>query len=399
MMRQPAISLRHRRLRPTMDQTLGAPSIERLLLDGWETTNLGMALVRFSFLSILLALASLAAQAQQPSDKPQPTQQSSADAHISKGTQLLHDQLYEAAAKEFEQATALEPNNAEAHFEDAVCLLALGRNDDARAQFEQVEKLKGSSRYVTYYLGRLDLLANDYPSAIKRLNAVAATPPFPDTYFHLGVAYVSSGDTEKGIAWLEKAVKLTPTDYRAHYRLARAYSSAGREQDAAHEYALYNQYLNQHKSTETDARACSEALRTQSADAAHDVCQHMFDPNDPEKLTLLGQLYGEAGQFPQALDPLNQAVKLDPDSYEAWHDLGLTYFRLEKYADARGPLEKAARLRPQAYGTVVMLGATLYMLGDDAAALPVLEHAHQLNPSDEQTAAILDKLRAEQPKK
>jgi hypothetical protein len=28
-----------------MDETLGAPSIERLLLDGWETTNLEPATV------------------------------------------------------------------------------------------------------------------------------------------------------------------------------------------------------------------------------------------------------------------------------------------------------------------------------------------------------------------
>lgn len=352
---------------------------------------------------LLILSAALNAPAQQPAPT-QPQAKSAApsttvDAHLSKGAQLLHDQFYEQASKEFEQAEAANPKNAEARFEDAVCLLALGRNDDARAQFDAVEKLKGPSPYVTYYLGRLDLLANDYPSAIKRLSAVAATPPFPDTAFYLGAAYVSSGDTTSGITWLEKAVKLAPTDYRVHYRLARAYSTAGREQDAAHEYALYNQYMSQHKSTEADARACSEALRTQSPDAAHDACQRMFDPNDPEKLTLLGQLYGEAGAFKQALDPLNRAVQLDQDSYEAWHDLGLTYFRLEQYANARAPLERAARLRPQAYGTVVMLGATLYMLGDDAAALPVLEHAHQLNPSDEQTTAILDKLRAEGPKK
>jgi Flp pilus assembly protein TadD len=355
--------------------------------------------------SILFVLMALVARAQQPGAQQQPgaaaqqQPQSDAIAHMSKGAQLMHDQLYDAAAKEFELAVALEPNNAGSHFEYAVCLLALGRNDDARAQFDQSEKLKGPSRYITYYLGRLDLLANDYPSAIKRLNVVAANPPFPDTDFYLGVAYVSSGDTGRGIAWLEKAVKLMPTDYRVHYRLARAYSTAGREQDAAHEYALYNQYLSQHKSTETDARACSEALRTQSADAAQAVCRHMFDPNDPEKLTLLGQLYGEAGAFEQALDPLKRAVQLDKDSYEAWHDLGLTYFRMQRYADARGPLLKAAAMRPESYGTVVMLGATLYMLGDDAAALPVLEHAHQLNPGDEQTTAILDKLKAEQEKK
>lgn len=354
-------------------------------------------------LTVLIALALLTtfAQAQQPATQSQPdaaAPQPGAAAHLSKGTQLMHDQLYEAAAKEFEQAVALEPNNAGAHFEYAVCLLALGRNDDARSQFEQSEKLKGPSHYITYYLGRLDLLANDYPSAIKKLSAVAANPPFPDAEFYLGVAYVSAGDTVKGIAWLEKAVKLMPGDYRVHYRLARAYSTAGREQDAAREYALYNQYLDEHKSTETEARACSESLRTHAADAQA-VCQKMFDPNDPEKLTLLGQLYGEAGAFEPALDPLKRAVQLDPGSYEAWHDLGLTYFRMERYLDARGPLVKAAALRPENYGTVVMLGATLYMLGDDAAALPVLEHAHQLNPGDEQTAAILDKLRAEQPKK
>jgi hypothetical protein len=34
-----------------MNETFGAPSIERLLLDGWETTNLGTASVRLSFLS------------------------------------------------------------------------------------------------------------------------------------------------------------------------------------------------------------------------------------------------------------------------------------------------------------------------------------------------------------
>jgi len=346
-------------------------------------------------LAALLAMMLAAAPAPARQSRAQTNAAPGDEAHVSKGSQLMHQQMYEAAAKEFEEALALDPKDAAAHFEYGVCLLAQGQNDDARKQFEEVTKLKGPSRYVTYYLGRLDLLANDYPSAIKRLSEVAQNPPFSDTAFYLGVAYISAGDTGKGIAWLEKAVKLMPGDYRVHYRLARAYSTAGREKDAAGEYALYNQYLNQHKSTESETRACSEALRTQPIATAHGVCQHMYDPNDPEKLTLMGQLYGEAGAFELALDPLSRAVQLDPGSYEAWHDLGLTYFRLGRYGDARAPLEKAVGLRPEAYPSVVMLGATLYMLGDDAAALPVLEHAHRLNPGDAQTAAVLDKLRAE----
>jgi len=316
------------------------------------------------------------------------------EAHISRGVQLMQDQLFEAASGEFEQALALNPEDPRARLQFAVCLLSLGRNDEARRQFEQVRKLAGESRYVTYYLGRLDLLSNDYASAIRRLGSVAEDPPFPDTVFYLGVAYISSGDVAEGTKWLERAAQLLPRDYRVHYRLARAYSSAGREQKASREYDLYSQLRDEHKNTEKDVRACSSALRTEPLATAREVCHRIYDPNDPEKLTLLGQLFGDAGAFAEALEPLRQAVQLDPNSFEAWHNLGVSYFRLQRYGEARAPLEKAAALRPEFYGSVVLLGATLYMLGEDDAALPVLEHAHRLNPNDTETTAVLEKLRA-----
>jgi len=321
------------------------------------------------------------------------------EAHLGKGTQLMQQELFEAAANEFDQALAVNPSDPRAHFQFAVCLLSLGRNDNARQHFEQVRKLAGESRYLTYYFGRLDLLANDYASAIRWLASVVEDPPFPDVAFHLGVAYVSSGDMSNGIKCLERAAKVLPRDYRVHYRLARAYATAGREQDAAREFDLYNQFRDEHKNTETEARACTTALHSQSIETAREVCHRMFDPNDPEKLTLLGQLFGDAGAFDDALGPLKRAVQLDPKSFEAWHNLGVTYFRLQRYGDARRPLETAVGLRPEFYGSVVLLGATLYMLGDDDAALPVLEHAHQLNPADSQTKDVLEKLRAAPPKK
>jgi Flp pilus assembly protein TadD len=198
----------------------------------------------------------------------------------------------------------------------------------------------------------------------------------------------------EGITWLERAAKVQPRDYRVHYRLARAYTSAGREQDATREYNLYGHLRDEHKNTETDVRACTTALRSEPLDAAREICHRVYDPNDPDKLTLLGQLFGDAGAYAEALEPLKRAVQLDPTSFEAWHNLGVTLFRLNRYGEARAPLEKAVALRPEYYGSVVLLGATLSMLGDDDAALPVLERAHRLNPNDAQTAEILERLRA-----
>jgi Flp pilus assembly protein TadD len=323
----------------------------------------------------------------------------STDARVGRATQLMQDHLFETAAKEFEEALTLDPTDAPVRFQYAVCLITLGRNDEARGEFEQVRKLAGESRYVTYYLGRLDLLASDYPSAIKKLGSIAEDPPFPDTTYHLGVAYISAGDLSTGTKWLEQAAKLTPRDYHVHYRLARAYSSAGREQEADREYTLYTRFQNEHKETEKQARDCTEALRAEAGTTAREVCYGMFDPNDPEKLTLLGQLLGDGGSYKLAIDPLQRAVSLDPNSFEAWHDLGLTYFRLQRYTEARTPLEKAVALDPNSYGSVVLLGGTLYMLGDDEAALPVLERALRLKPSDTETAAVVEKLRAARTKK
>ena len=345
-------------------------------------------MIRFAAV-VVLVLAIALGQAQTPG----------VEAHVSKGSQLMKQQLFDEAASEFEKALKVAPENPQARFQHAVCMLALGRNDEARTEFEQVRKERGDSPYITYYLGQLDLLSNDYAMAIKRLSKVADDPKFPDAPFHLGSAYISSGDVENGIKWLERAVKLQPSDYRVHYRLARAYSTAERKQDASREYDIYTRLLNEHKSTEADVRDCSEALRTRQLVDAQVICHRMYDPNDPEKLTLLGQLYGDGGAYQQALDPLLRATQLDPNSYEAWHNLGLTYFRLQRYKEARAPLGRAVTLRPEAYASVVMLGATLYMLGDDAAALPVLEHAHRLNPADAQTEAVLEKLRGESVKK
>ena len=124
-------------------------------------------------LAMVLGLA--LAQAQKPG----------VEANLSKGSQLMKQQLFDEAAGEFEKALAVDPQDPRAHFEHAVCLMSLGRNDEARSEFEQLRKEHGESHYITYYLGQLDLLSNDYASAIKRLSAVAEDPAFPDVPFHL----------------------------------------------------------------------------------------------------------------------------------------------------------------------------------------------------------------------
>jgi len=333
-------------------------------------------------LVILLCLSGIARGAQSNSS-------ATATAQIGKGYELVQDDRFAEAAEQFRAALALDPDAVNARYQLAICLFALGDREASRKEFERLCVSTGHDPKVEYYLARLDLLGGDNAAAIGRLVPLMANPPFSDTAFYLGAAYLARNDLENSVNWLRKAAQSDPHDFRSHYRLARALQQKGLHQEAQQEYALSTEMREHYNETARQSVACVQALRAESSGAGRDVCKRLFDPNDPDKLTTLGMLYGRYGQYQEAIEPFERAAKLDAESFEVYHNLGLTYFRLRRFAEARRPLEKAVSLRPDYFGSNALLGATLYSLRDDPAAYATLSFAHQLKPDDTDTTELL----------
>jgi tetratricopeptide (TPR) repeat protein len=336
---------------------------------------------------IVLLLETPGAPAQTPA-------RTDAVSHTGKAVRLMQDRLFAEAAAEFELALAADPNNDDVRVQYATCLFAEERNDEARKQFEILRQRLGDGPGLNYYLGRLDLRAGDFTSAIKKLAPLESIPALSKASLYLGLAYQSAGQQERALECLERAARNNPRDPEAHYRLARVYSMAGRAQEADREYNLYRDWRESQRLAEEYGRECMNALSAQPIAQARTVCQRIADPSDARRLILLGQLYSEHGAFSDAIEPLQQAVKLDPESFEAWEALGLSLFRLNRYQEALPPLRKAASLNPRYFNALTLLASTLHALGDDAAALPVLEQAHSLNPDDAQVTLRVQQLRA-----
>jgi polysaccharide biosynthesis/export protein len=68
---------------------------------------------------------------------------------------------------------------------------------------------------------------------------------------------------------------------------------------------------------------------------------------EAKRLYKEGVKYGLAGLFPQAVEILQRAVKLDPENADAHYALGHAYFDLKQYRDAIESLKAAVQLNPK----------------------------------------------------
>ncbi len=313
-----------------------------------------------------------------------------AEWHVGKGLEAMKNNRYQEAIREFRAALALNPGLVvRAQFPLAVALFGVQDLPEARQELERIRAKTGNDPNLAYYLGRIDFMEGKIDDAIRNLTVAASAPPFPDADYYLGYAYFKKHDTARAEDWLKKAAKLAPQDFRVQERLALLYKAMGRNEESAKAFALSDE-LHKHDVEATAAALdCGRALDTTPLAEARTVCQKLYDAQDVSKLVTLGTIYGNHGDYAEALEPFRRAVELEPDSYELQYNLGLTLFRLKRYAEARAPLEAAMALRPDMFETTAPLGAVLYTLGDDAGAERVLRQAHALNPHNPDVSRLL----------
>ena len=313
-----------------------------------------------------------------------------AEAHLGKGYDALRQDRYDVAATEFRAALQLDPKLVmRARFPLAVALFELKQSADARREFETVRRAAGDSPGVAYYLGRLDLEDQNFAAAVRDLAKAAEKPPFPDTAYYLGLALLKQGDPAAAEKWLKRATAINPRDSLAAYQLALVYRKLGREPEAKAAFAKSAE-LRRHDMDETLLRTqCAQKLDTAARDEAREVCQRMYDPDSAERLTALGTLYGQHGDFEDALPPLQRAAELAPQAPQMQYNLAFTYFQMGRFTDARAPIAKAVERWPDIFQLNFLYGAVLAKLGEDVEAYRVLSRAHELNAADARTVDLL----------
>lgn len=158
----------------------------------------------------------------------------SAEAH--RALALMHwnfEFAWQAAESEYRLAAELDPNSSLVHYWHGVCLGIQGRFEESFRELDRARELDPLALHVACVTGWMHYHSRRYAEALPWYEQVlAADGQYLMGQWLLGEALVELGDTEQGVAALERALALSGRAARFLGYLGYAYARAGRREEA-----------------------------------------------------------------------------------------------------------------------------------------------------------------------
>jgi tetratricopeptide (TPR) repeat protein len=296
---------------------------------------------------------------------------------------------FQQAIVELRKAIAIDPAIPGTYYQLGYSYWKLGELAEAQGCFEKELQFKPPDPYSHYYLGRILLIQAKTTEAVTHFEKVLSLGPILDIYQQIGIAYLALGRLPSAIEMLEKAVRRNPEQGEAHYKLARAYQRAGRNEEAQHEFNRSRELKWQDQEITQLLLQCEEYLKQKKTNEALATVNELVRLQDAQLLSSVGTLLGKYGLQREALEVLEQAIRLEPSLFEAYYNQGATLVAVKEYSRAEEALRKAIRLRPESHEAQSLLGMALIQQGKDEEALRPLRAAVALKPDNPRLLALL----------
>lgn len=348
------------------------------------------------------------------------------------GLKALDAQQYQAAADDFTKALQADPKDFTAHFNLAFALGMLNKDADAIAEYKKALELKPNLYQADLNVGILLLRNKQATEAMPHLvSAVSQKPKEFRPNFYFAEALRAEGTYPKAEEIYKTALAIDPKSAGAELGLAETLAKEDRLAEAAPHFKkaaeldphyrdalleLASLYEKQKQPSEAieiyrqfpenpgaqervgallfDAGRYSDAvthfeeavknsptpanrvalaqayIKNKEPDKALPVVQQVLQsqPNDYDLRMLCGRLIRDQRKFPDAAQQFLAAVKLKPDSAEAWSELAGVLVLAENYPGALAALDKLAALHAEKPGHVYLRAI-------------VLDKTHQLKPA------------------
>jgi len=275
-----------------------------------------------------------------------PAQQADPDRLMSDAIQAQQHGDYQAAIREYRQLLELHPDNIEARVNLGAALAHVGQFDEAIAMYKSVlTSIKDKNR-VLLNLGLAYYKKGDLANAREQFAALhQSAPNNVQAAILLGDAEIKLGNAESAIGVLQPLEAANSNNPDFEYVLGLAMIKAGRRRDgvprmekagelghSADAYMLAGATLLDLNEFEQARRDLETALQ--------------LDPKLRGLHTMVGMARDRTGDQKAAEPAFREAIKENPDDFEANLYLGALLFKQRHVDEAKGYLQHAVQLKP-----------------------------------------------------
>lgn len=210
-----------------------------------------------------------------------------------------------------------------------------------------------------YRLGVVHLNDKNITDALKELTVAIDIYDEDPTYHNaIGLAYFARGMNKEAIEHLKTAIKLDPKFPESHVNIAAVYSVEKR----------WDEVISESKIALSD----------------------IFYRTPELAYFNMGWAYHNKGDYNAALESFRNAIKNNPDYYQAYYNMGLTLDKLNDMKGSVSAFEKAISLNGAYVEAYYSLGLANIKLKDKAAAEKAFQKVMELQPQGELTNAARD---------
>jgi len=295
---------------------------------------------------------------------------------------------FSTAAAELRRALSADPDNPAAQLLLGAVLTEQGSLEQAASVLSQLLAAQPANVEARKQLARVYLLRKD-PVAARRILADVPQEVARDAGadWMSGSIAMMSGDTEEGIASLEKGAAEAPDNMALKLDLARAYLLGGRRSEAV--ALLQSIPESAGGRVRGQLLVLAEVAGQEAATARESILKLVRQSPQDNQLRLVGAAYLlGSGNGAAAGELFESALQADPRNVDAHIGVATVALQAGRTSEAGEAFRKVLTIEPANERAHIGLAAIALAAGDRAAASKALEQSISANP-----AAVESRLR------
>lgn len=226
------------------------------------------------------------------------------------------------AVKVFQLMIKNSPQKIDNYFDLANAYLLANKPDDAIKTYNKIEELSGITPEVSIEKERIYLKQNKVDKAIEEIQRLIDTDPKETKYIGMLAELYQTKNPEKALELYNKILQIEPDNSFVHLSLADYYRTKGEKDKSFNELKIA--FGNKNLEVETKLRILLSysnlVANKEMTEQALELCKILIDthPNESKAHAAYGEFLIQVENYKDAHTQLEEALKIDKQSFEIW---------------------------------------------------------------------------------